>query len=148
VHSGRLQDAAFSIAKGGLDLNTLAKTTPQVQFYLVGRDIHEFAHAKDRLEVFRDSHVDFVRTLCAEGRLRIVLQKEVGPLREAHRLAFFDCIENVVVSGLKPLSEFSLGFIPVLSLSRFPATNSIPVAIPNPPDLAFFSAKHNTVVFS
>src|SRR5215467_9469300 len=85
-----LQNAAFPIAKCGLDLNTLTKTTPQVQFDLVGCDVDEFAHAKDRLEVFRDSHVDFVRALCAEGRLRIILQKEVGPLPEAHRLAFLD----------------------------------------------------------
>src|SRR5579859_509940 len=113
VHSSRLQNATFSIAKGSLDLNTLTKTPPQVLFDLVGRDVHEFAHAKDGLEAFRDGHVDFVRTLCAEGRLRIVLQKEVGPLPEAHRLAFLDCIEDVVVSGLKPLSESSLGFIPV-----------------------------------
>jgi len=148
VHGGRLQDAAFSIAKGGLDLNTLAKTTPQVQFDLVARDVHEFAHAKDGLEVFRDSHVDLVRTLCAEGWLRVILQEEVGPLPEAHRLAFLDRVEDVVVSGLKPLSELSLGFIPVLSLSRFPTTNLIPVAIANPPDLAFFSPKHDTVVFS
>src|SRR5215472_12322968 len=83
VHGGRLQDVAFPIAKCGLDLNTLTKTTPQVQFDLVGGDVNEFAHAKDRLEVFRDSHVDFVRTVCAEGRLRIILQKEVGPLPEA-----------------------------------------------------------------
>jgi hypothetical protein len=79
VHCGRLQDVAFSIAKGRPDLNALTKSTPQVQFDRVGCDVYEFAHAKDRLEMFRDSHVDFVRTLCAEGRLRIVLQK-----RSAH----------------------------------------------------------------
>ncbi|MHB8677949.1 MAG: hypothetical protein ACYDCE_16015, partial [Candidatus Acidiferrales bacterium] len=67
---------------------------------------------------------------------------------EAQGFSFLHNIEDVIVSGLKPLPESFLGFIPVFGLRGLSPASAVAVAVANPPDPAFPSAKNNSIVYS
>jgi hypothetical protein len=69
-------------------------------------------------------------------------------LSEAEGFPFPDDIKDVVISGLKPLAETLVGFVPVLGLGGLSPANAIAVAVANPPDPTFFSTEDNPVMFA
>jgi hypothetical protein len=61
---------------------------------------------------------------------------------------FPDDLEKLVVSGLKPLTEFSLRFLPVFGKGRFPDTLAVAIAVGDPKNLSIVAFEDCTIVFA
>ena len=111
-------------------------------------DFRELHRSEYRAKSLEGVIVHFVRLLCANRRLRVVLDKKIRPFVERKLLAPTDCGERVVVSGVQPFAQLPLRVLPVFCMRRFQAaaTGTIPVA--HPPDLAVIASIYNSVMFT
>jgi hypothetical protein len=91
--------------------------------------------------------VHFVRLLSAERGLGIILEKRIGPLPVCQGFALSYDFEEIVVPGLQPLSEFSIGFVPVGGEAGFSMGNPFAIPIANPPDCGARPPKDNPSYF-
>jgi len=59
-----------------------------------------------------------------------------------------DDLEKLVVSGLKPLAEFALSFLPVFGKGRFPDALTFPISVGNPKNLSVVAFEYSTIMFT
>jgi hypothetical protein len=59
-----------------------------------------------------------------------------------------DDLEKLVVSGLKPLMEFSLRFLPVFGKGRFPDALTVAITVGGPMNLSVVAFEYRTIVFA
>src|SRR5271165_2618373 len=74
----------------------------------------QVARPKGILQMFAGSHVGSVSFGSAHGRLGVVLQEKVYPFFKLQLLALANDIENFVVAGMQPFTEFLVRLLPVL----------------------------------
>src|ERR1700746_103058 len=148
MNRGCFQDSFVSIAERSFNSNCLSKPVTEIQLDVVCRDIHQFAPGEGTVEMLHHAEIDLVRLLCSDGRLGIILQKEIRPLLETQAFSFPNHIQDVVVSGLQPFPQKRLGCLPVFREGRFGPTYTVSVAIPNPPEWCVLSPVNHTIVLS
>src|SRR6266571_1630142 len=89
-------------------------------------------------------HVGFYGS---ERRLGIVFHEKLRPLSEKKALSLSDDLQNVSVSGLKPLSKLLLGLLPVIGKSGLSAERSVAFPVTHPPEFCLPSPKDRAVMF-
>ena len=82
-------------------------------------DFHELHRSEHRAKGIEGVVAHFVRLLCANRRLRVVLDKKVRPFVERKLLASADRGERVVVSGVQPFAQLPLRVLPVFCMRRY-----------------------------
>src|SRR6266571_2485073 len=106
MDSGWFQISSFVNAIVGFDFNALTETVPEEQLNVVSRHVDQPAGSKSERQMLRCPEVGFMGFQFADWRFRIVLQKEIRPLRKGQIFSPSNNFQKVSVPGLKPLPEF------------------------------------------
>ena len=141
----RLQQSDFDHSRSPPHASALLEAVSKVCLNPRRVDFRELHRSEHRAKGLEGVVVHFVRLLCANRRLRVVLDKKVI---ECKLLALTDCGERVVVSGVQPFAQLPLRVLPVFCMRRFQtaATGTVPIA--HPPDLAVIASIYNSVMLT
>jgi hypothetical protein len=113
VDCRRLKPVFFNNAGSGLELNPNLKAPPKIVLNVICAEVQERMPPERLFEMPTRTLVRMVRLFRADGRLGIILQKKVHPIRELYLFSFPDDIEDLVVPGLEAIPQFPLGLLPI-----------------------------------
>jgi len=113
VHRGWFYGPKFGDARLPADTLLLLEPTTQMNFDFCGVNVCELDRSKHGFERFQRVLVSFVRCLCPNRRLGVVLQEKIRPFAKRQFSTLADCIKGVVVSGGQAFAHLLLRLVPV-----------------------------------